>query len=267
MQYRLMNDEEESNIRERSRSFPSYTLAESLQNADMVKKNLGGYPSTREDISKAVGSERISGASAKKIASMVQFGLLRKAGTKYALSELHQKITHPLSTEEKAAALTEAFLRPSLYSQLIEKLRASGAIPEHLRTILIRDFEVLEVSAELASRVFIESALFVGLVGPDLKFKQPAATSPISIVNHQPANTQNEAHVEKPGQASKSVAPQTDTELQEYSFNYWDSDGKTAKLYLLREMTDADMVRLKSFLDLQIKITKKPSAGGGPADG
>jgi len=265
-----MIEEEDLNIRERSRSFPSYSLAETLQNAELVKKNLGGYPSSREDISKAIGSERITGASAKKIATMAHFGLIRKAGAKYVLSELYQKITHPLSAEEKSAALVEAFLRPPIYSELVEKLRPSGAIPEHLPTILIRDFEVLEGSAEVAKRVFIESAIFAGVIGPDMKFKS-APTSAGSAKTTTSDNTEASSRGDQGAKLENNKnAPRleahVDTDLQEYSFNYWDADGKMAKLYLLREITEADMARLKSFLDLQIKITKKPSAGG-PADG
>src|SRR5690606_4111085 len=137
----MAEDDDHQKQRERSQSYPSYSLQDSLANADLVRKNLGSYPESREGISAAIGSEKISGASAKKIATMAQFGLLRRIGSKYALSELYQKIVHPLSEEERRASLREAFLSPPLYAKLIDRLQTSGGIPDHLKTILIRDFE------------------------------------------------------------------------------------------------------------------------------
>jgi len=260
-----MNDEEENSIRERSRSYPSYSLSDSLQNADLVKKKLGNYPSSREDISAALGAERLNGATARKIASMVHFGLLRKSGAKYALSDLHQRIIHPLSSEEHATALQEAALRPSLYTEIVERLKPSGGIPEHLRTILIRDFDVLEGGADRASEVFLETIQFAGVVGPDLKFRastsNPAANDDSGSVPMRSSSNSNAKNAEKTP-PSQIANPSVDPELNEYLFNYWDAEGKSAKLYLLREMTQEDMARLKTFLDLQIKITKKPSTTG-----
>lgn len=150
--------------KKRSRSYPGYSLEESIRCTERVRAELGSGPHDRESIAYALGSTGLTGASTRKIGSMVHFGLLRRDSGGYSFSALSERILHPISAEERHAAILEAFLLVDLYAELLRRFEADGRVPSRLANILVRDHGIEDAAAEQAAKVFLLSGRYSGLI-------------------------------------------------------------------------------------------------------
>ncbi|WP_276356457.1 hypothetical protein [Cohnella caldifontis] len=149
--------------KERSRSYPSASLEKAIEDTKLVKSKLGSGKLDRDQISIALGYQRINGLAGTRISTMVQFGLLDKDDG-YSLSKLSEKITHPKSKEERNEAILEAFLKPELYAELVQRYQGDGRFPDQLDNILYRDFGITANASQDAAKLFIQSAQFANLI-------------------------------------------------------------------------------------------------------
>ncbi len=160
-----MNNEDgsPSDIRKRSRSYPGASLSESVANVRLVSSGLGSGQHKREDVSRAIGSPAVSGASARKIAAMVAFGLLNRTGDGYSVSSLAKSILRPLPDEEPVL-LRKAFFNVELYKSVYEAYKADGKFPEALAITLERKFGIADEIGTYAARILLDSARTAGVV-------------------------------------------------------------------------------------------------------
>lgn len=144
-------------------SCPTINLSEAIKCIDRLKQQLGKGPYGREEIAKALGHASLSGPASRKIAALMQFGLLDRAGNTYIVSALAERILVPTSNEEKNAAITEAASRPSLYHALISKYN-SQALPSMLSNIIVREYGIAESNAAQTVANFKSSLDFAQLM-------------------------------------------------------------------------------------------------------
>lgn len=150
------------NKRERSAAYPSDTLSAAIQFCADLREKLGKGPYSREEAAIGLGHKGVSGTSGMKIATLVHFGLLNRFGNTYTQSELAERINHPVSENDRIAAITDAAKMPKLYNDLI--LQFSGqALPSQLANILIRKGISSKVSQVVADD-FKASMEFAGLL-------------------------------------------------------------------------------------------------------
>jgi len=152
--------------RKRSRAYPGVSLQDSISNLRMVSAAIGQGANTRLDIAIALGSERETGATSRKIATMIMFGLVQKSGEGYSITSLGKKILRPLPGEEMTL-LKEAFLSAPLFADILERFGPEKRIPEALGRILERSFEIVAPNGDYAARIFMESARHAGIVDPE----------------------------------------------------------------------------------------------------
>jgi hypothetical protein len=164
--------------RKRSRSNPGVDLEECVALSRKVQQELGFGDHTRLAISQALGSNGITGSTARKIAAMAAFGLLRKAGEGYSLTGLFRKLLRPLPGEEPKI-LKECFMTVPLYQELLERYRPDGFIPASLPAILERHYEIVHPAGNQAAKVFLSSAIYAGLLLPDATFAESSTAEPI----------------------------------------------------------------------------------------
>ncbi|OGE32263.1 hypothetical protein A3C59_04640 [Candidatus Daviesbacteria bacterium RIFCSPHIGHO2_02_FULL_36_13] len=158
----VIEDNRKKNIN-RSAAYPSASLAEALEYAATLKQQLGKGPYDRETAARALGHGGVNGASAAKIAALVHFGLLTRAGNTYSQSALSDRIFLSTSEEEKNDAILESVKTPKLYKALINKYSGS-ALPGLLENILVRDHKIAEKVAKKATDDFKKSLEYVGLL-------------------------------------------------------------------------------------------------------
>ena len=100
----------------------------------------------------------------------------------YKISPLFKKITNYLDQSERRRLIIEAFGSPKLYAELIEKFN-NHAIPQELKTHLIRFHKIAEKAAPDAANVFIESAKFAGVLSDN-----GILTISLDMAQHLPHN-------------------------------------------------------------------------------
>lgn len=158
--------------RERSRAYPAYPLQECVEWVNAVRSQLGSKGLSREAIAKALGSKSLNGASQRKIAAMMYFGLLARGDDGISLTSLSEGITKPISDEERSSAIIDAFYEPILYRDLLERFEPDGQVPQLLANILSRDFGIVDSVAESAGKVFMDSARYAGIVDSEGRIVQ-----------------------------------------------------------------------------------------------
>jgi len=161
--------------RERSTAYPAFTLSEAIEFAVQLKKSLGKGPYGKVDASKGLGYKGPSGIALAKIAAMVHFGLLVRAGNTYAQSELANRINYQISEDDKNKAIIESVNMPKLYRDIATEF-SGQAIPEQLGNILIRKGINPKVS-EKAATTLQKSFEFAGLLKNGVLLAQPSSVN------------------------------------------------------------------------------------------
>ncbi|HBC05156.1 MAG TPA: hypothetical protein DC015_13420 [Aequorivita sp.] len=155
-------------MKQRSASYPSYTILESLDFAEGIYKNYGNsYRATREEIAEALGYSASS--LTQKVSAAVQYGLLDlKSKEGYRVTDLFVKCFRPISDEAKQEGIIECFKSPQLYSDLIEVFENNILPPSKpLANILLQKHSIAEKACDKAAEIFETNAVDVGAIGDD----------------------------------------------------------------------------------------------------
>lgn len=152
-------------MKQRSASYPYYSIKDSLDFSEKIYKNYGtGYRALREQIADALNYS--VGSLTSKISSAVQYGLLdMKSKEGYQVTELFVQWFRPVSEKAKQEALLESFKNPSLYSDLIEVFQG-GILPplKPLANILLQQHSISEKACDRAAEIFEQNALLVSVL-------------------------------------------------------------------------------------------------------
>lgn len=148
--------------KERSVAYPYLTLSDAIDNTRLLRDSLGKGPYSRLEAGKALGHTTLTGPAARKVAALVQYGLLEREGNTYVQSTLAQNILRPLSDEQRDTEVRKAALKPGLFAKLSEKF-AGQALPNLLENIVIRE-GISESAAKEVVRVFRESMSSAGIL-------------------------------------------------------------------------------------------------------
>ena len=166
----MSNENGQMKARERSKAYPGTDLEDCVQMILKIKRNLGTGRHDRNSLAKAMGYNGVSGAVTPKIAALAYFGFLEKKGSEYWLSKDSQRITDPLTEDEKHEELEAALKRPELYRDLITKFESDGRIPEQLATHLHRFHGIADNAADRAATLFRQSAIYAGILNEEGRF-------------------------------------------------------------------------------------------------
>lgn len=153
---------------QKSRPYPPYDISVASKFAAIIEK-LGARNVSEPILLKELGLKTFTRSFWGKAASAKQFGLIIVDRKIYTLTERARLILRPKDEDSKKNLLVEAFLTPELYKELCEKFREKQIPPmESLANILFHDHGIKSVDVSKDSaRAFIDSARYVGLLGPD----------------------------------------------------------------------------------------------------
>lgn len=157
-----MTDQLKGKNKERSIAYPAITVQKAIELTADLLNGLGKGPYSREEAARGIGYTTLSGASARKVAALVHYGLLDRTGNAYSLSALAQDILVPIDEQQKQVSIVKAVRNPRLFNSLVEKYNGQ-ALPTMLPSILVREGISLSV-AEDVSTIFRESLLYTGLL-------------------------------------------------------------------------------------------------------
>lgn len=104
---------------DRSPRSPKFPLEEAINYTRKLYDNAGRSVIPREMAAKAMGYGGLNGAALTTLATLSQYGLLEKQGTKLGISQLALKIFHP-DAGGADSAIKVAALTPSVFSAIFE---------------------------------------------------------------------------------------------------------------------------------------------------
>lgn len=260
---------------ERSAAYPSSSIEQSVEFVRQVRKPFLKAVFSRESLSAVLGKSDVK----REVSTASQYGLLEKvSGEGYKITQLAEHVLEPISADEKADNCAECFKKPKLYNELIEKYKGQ-ALPsdEQLRVILTRQHGITSAAAPQVVEVFIENAIYVGLLNqqrvlmpttstelavrnkvesansdsdktPETNISNPSTYTPPQTeqpVNHTPASNGNDAH--KQHQLSEDLAGKIKITIP--------LSGKKAAVLVYPENINAKDIKILSMQIEQLALT------------
>lgn len=126
--------------RAKSPSYPNYSLKKALDYAGDIFTADRRNPIDRSVAMKHMGYSGQSGAADKAIATMMQYGLLEKAGKgEVRVSQLAIDILHPDRATDRPPALVRAAFGPPLFKTLKDRFPDDRFSDDALRSFLMRE--------------------------------------------------------------------------------------------------------------------------------
>lgn len=122
----------------RSPNYPAISLPDALQRVAQVFAKERQHPAPREVVIKGMGYGGVHGASLSAFSAALKYGLIEQEGKDYRVSQRAITILHPHTPMEKADAIREASLGPSLFSEMVQHFKGDLPSDDNLRAYLVR---------------------------------------------------------------------------------------------------------------------------------
>ena len=237
---------------ERSRRYPATSLRDSVAMLDQVYKGVGLSGGSRETLAHALGHQSLNGTSKRKIATLVQFGLIEKDGERYRVSELGRRVLIPIDDGERRSALAEAVRQPALFSE-VGAAYDGEPVPSMLANLIARQYGILpQASTEVASN-FLESVAYAGLLeGGVLHWSSPATTP--APAPTQSAPTKTGAQAAQGGAAAHSARG----EVQDYTIAL-NGSGRRAIIQLPVPLDGRDLDKVAAWVTYMRSVVEEPT--------
>jgi hypothetical protein len=142
--------------------FPQASFEKALKLAEAID-SLGGSCSS-EIAGNKIGSSGTSGGFKTLTGATVKFNLIRNEKGTLSNTDLFKAINLSYNEQEKTKNLRIAFLTPSIFNQLYEKLKGRELPIDILDKMLIKEYDVDADAASRVSKYFISGAKKVGLI-------------------------------------------------------------------------------------------------------
>lgn len=143
--------------RQRSPSYPSVPLEQAVDLVAKIHKSCRTNIITREDAVREMGYSGLTGRSLKVLSSLLQFGLLEKAGVgDVRVTRRAVEILHGIESADRDEALLEAALAPQLFKDIHERFPDGIPAESAIRSFLIKQ-DFLDIAIGPAINAFLET--------------------------------------------------------------------------------------------------------------
>lgn len=252
--------------RERSKAYPGAPLEDCVRYAAQIKKELGKGTHDRDSLAKAMGFETVSGAVSPKIAALVHFGILNRTQGGYELSEDSKRITDHIDEAERSAAIREAFSKPTLYQEILDKFGVGGVIPGQLATHLHRFHGITAAASASAAEIFLQSGRFAGVIDQENRITttgsyQPTAGRSGEVRSIQPPESVSPSAPPSSVSSQQSPIPSgTIVPATAQRFEFAITQGRSVVLLVPSDLNPKDIMIIRKqieLLELQAGIESK----------
>lgn len=153
------NDESHPKRSKRGASFPRMTLAEAVGAIQQAMKM--GRHHNQGSLASALGHSSVKSSTYRqRLADLREYGLVAGRGDDLELTDLAQRITHPISSSDAESALGAAFLHCDTFTRMYDELNKGEAIPlDRLGNVSIHKLEVSQHSADRFAESFAAGAV------------------------------------------------------------------------------------------------------------
>ena len=125
--------------RMRSPSYPNLDLPQAVELVGQLYAANRTFPMDRDVAAKEMGYSGLTGPSAKKIATLIQYGLLEKyARNEVQVSKVAEAILHPDDQVQKEENLKVAAYMPRLFTELRERFPGGMPSESNLKSYLLK---------------------------------------------------------------------------------------------------------------------------------
>lgn len=147
----------------RPRIYPYFDLSVALTLAEKVYKEGGGSVDKRQ-LAELLGVGKGS-STEMRIISAIMFGLVSRREQRIETTELGRRAVSPVNDGERAIALSDAFDHVGLFAS-VRKRFAGQPLPTDagIKTLMVRDLEVLEKHKNEAFNTMMKSAKEAGIL-------------------------------------------------------------------------------------------------------
>jgi hypothetical protein len=238
----------------RSRAYPALDLREAIDVLRQLVEVHDFREGDRDLIARALGhASGLSGIAGRKVASLVHFGLMERRESLYRLTALSHYICNSVSEESLRSALRRAFLTPTLFRELVDEYRPTGAIPRYFAQAL-RNYGVTETAKHEVARIFMVSGEYAGILAADGAFldEKSGAPKPTVADRVEPAEIPQAAVAHTP-----TLLPTEPDNIQ--VFRFFLTDRKMVEMKFPAGLNEDDITLIKKqieFLELQIQISR-----------
>ncbi|MGH1347537.1 MAG: hypothetical protein ACRBN8_38620 [Nannocystales bacterium] len=160
----------------RSRAYPISSLGKAVEDLETLTNQLGAGLHDRAAIGQALGYKGGTGKAARRVAALVQYGLIDRKKDGYEVAPAADEVLHPTDDEEKRQALHKAFFNVSLFAELVEKYKPGGRLPQQLENLLYRNHRITAAAKDEVAEIFRVSARFAGVISEDDVFTRGGTT-------------------------------------------------------------------------------------------
>jgi hypothetical protein len=238
-----VTDDERS---ERSRRYPVSTVVDAIANLASVHRGVGMNGGSREALAQAIGHSTLNGASKRKIASLIQYGLIDRDGDRYRISDLGRRILIPVTEREKEDAIAEAVRRPALFQEIGQSYDQQP-LPSMLGNILAREYGLLPAVSGDVAELFKKSVEQAGLIVDGSLNWSGAPRAAVANPADAPAQLQSTREPTGDTRSTESASDASLGGLQDYSIPL-DSRGRKALIHLPTPVEARDLDRLAGWL-------------------
>lgn len=168
---------------ERGKGFPRLSLSGAIKIIDVASKFGKTWP--KEQFAgfgshSGAGSAR-SGAFAKRVSSLRDYGLITSTKDSISITELGIRISKPATESQREEAIKQAFLNVEVFKGLIEGLDSGTPLPmDQVSQYAVFNLGVSRESKDKFINVFIDSGRHIGMV----EYDKGAATVTISQLSN-----------------------------------------------------------------------------------
>lgn len=151
-------------LRGRSSAYPVIALAEALEKIKSINENLGlNGQFNRESIAAGMGYTSLNGTSARRVAALIQYGLLDREKDMYFLSAAAKQILIPIGDNDRQEAIKKAALKPALFKSIYSVLQGQ-VLPRQFTNRLIQEFGIEQKAASDVERIFKSTMTTAGIL-------------------------------------------------------------------------------------------------------
>jgi hypothetical protein len=203
--------------RQRSPSYPSLTLEQSIDMVGKLHKANRTSVISRETAARDMGYSGLTGRSLTVLASLAQYGLVEKAGKgDLKVTRRAVEILHPVEESHRAEAILEAAQAPTFFRSLHERFPEGVPSENALRAFMVQnDFNDVAIGPAISA--FRETIAFAE------KAKEGGRTGPSSVeAQESPSQLPNEENVMEAIQTPThrpTAAPLVEAELNKITMN------------------------------------------------
>lgn len=173
----------------RSAAYPAIGLEDAFNRLLKVPDRIGvNGPFNRETVATGIGYTSLNGASARAVAALVHYGLLRREKDYYYVSDLGKNWLLPTDEHIRPKLIKEAAITPKLFANLYSEY-SGQALPRLLNNRLVAQYGIQPKVADEVVTLFREALSYAGLLSENdmVLHDTPDSATIQNVANSEPA--------------------------------------------------------------------------------